>query len=166
MITSRLPILLCSLVFLVSTAASETVSDKVIKLAASTSVENSGLLKYLLPKFKEKHHYKIELHIVGSGKALRMARTGDVDMVWVHSPTSEKKFVSETYGIKRHTVMRNNFILAGPISDPGKIESAENIYDALKNIAAQQHSFVSRADDSGTKRISPVEKIRHRSLWY
>ena len=84
MVINKTVVLFILLVILTSVSATQSTPNNIIRLAASTSVENSGLLKYLLPKFKDKHRYKIKLLIVGSGKALRLGRTGDVDMVWVH----------------------------------------------------------------------------------
>ena len=123
-----------------------------LRLATTTSVDNSGLLKHLLPRFAENNPYQIQLTVVGSGKALRMGRSGEVDVVWVHSPRSEKKFVDEGYGINHHQVMRNDFVLVGPESDPAGISSASDVADALKKIANSQLVFVSRADDSGTNK--------------
>lgn len=142
----------CLLGLVTSVTASEPASNNIIRLAATTSIDNSGLLPYLLPKFTDKYPYRIELKIVGSGKALRLGRTGAVDMVWVHSPPAEKKFVDEEYGIHRHTVMRNDFVIAGPVADPGKIAATAHAYQALQHIAQQGLTFVSRADDSGTNK--------------
>lgn len=129
-----------------------------IKLAATTSIDNSGLIHYLLPKFTKEHPYKFDIKFVGSGKALRLGRTGMVDLVWVHSPVPEQRFISEGYGIKRHSVMRNDFILAGPAGDPGKIGDSTSITDAFMKIASQKLPFVSRADDSGTHK-------KEKSIW-
>jgi tungstate transport system substrate-binding protein len=130
--------------------AGQANSGKVIRLAATTSIDNSGLLTYLLPQFTSVHGYTFDLKIVGSGKALRLGRTGDVDMVWVHSPAAEKKFIEEGLGINHQTIMRNDFVIAGPVDDPGKIVFAADVFETLRIINRQQLMFVSRADDSGT----------------
>lgn len=143
---------------LVSFAADGASNKSLIRLAATTSIENSGLLEYLLPFFLKRHPYKVDLTVVGSGKALRLGRTGDVDLVWVHSPPAEKKFVEQGYGINHRTVMLNDFVLVGPISDPGKVSSASDVIEAFKLIASKELIFVSRADDSGTNK-------KELSLW-
>lgn len=132
--------------------AQESGSKSLIRLAGTTTIESSGLLDYLLPFFLKRHPYKVDLVIVGSGKALRLGRTGGVDIVWVHSPPAEKKFMDQGYGVHRKTVMRNDFILVGPADDPGKIASADDILQAFQMIAAKGLPFVSRADDSGTNK--------------
>lgn len=144
--------LLFSLLISAHSHATEPASTKLIRLAATTSIENSGLLKFLLPKFSARHPYEFDLRIVGSGNALRLGRTGKVDMVWVHSPAAEEQFVEEGYGKNRQTVMRNDFVIAGPTTDPGKIASAANALDALARISSLKLPFVSRADDSGTNK--------------
>jgi tungstate transport system substrate-binding protein len=126
--------------------------NSIIRLAATTSAENSGLLAHLLPRFTEQFPYEIELTSVASGKALRLARTGKVDVVMVQSPAAEKKFVDEGYGINRQAVMRNDFILAGPDNDPARLSSATNTIEAFQMIAANEASFISRGDDSGTNK--------------
>lgn len=145
--------------------------NNTLRLATTTSVENSGLLDHILPEFKKQHPYNIETTIVGSGKALRLGRTGDVDMVWVHSPASEKKFVDDGFGTEHHTVMRNDFIIAGPVNDPAGIKDSTDVFTALKKIKDKQARFISRADDSGTnkKEIALWEKINFDPVgedWY
>jgi tungstate transport system substrate-binding protein len=129
-----------------------------LRLATTTSVENTGLLSHLLKKFTTSHPYEIKLTVVGSGKALRMARAGEVDLIWVHSPAAEKKFLDQGFGVQRHTVMYNHFILAGPADDPAKIVGQKDVLHALHNIARKQHTFLSRGDDSGTHK-------KERQLW-
>ncbi len=148
----RLLFILLVLLPLASFAADDVNDKSLIRLAATTSIENSGLLEYLLPFFLKRHPYKIDLSIAGSGKALRLGRTGAVDIVWVHSPPAEKQFIEQGYGINRQTVMRNDFVLVGPGSDPGIIGSSRNIIEAFQLIASKGLLFVSRADDSGTNK--------------
>jgi tungstate transport system substrate-binding protein len=135
-----------------SYAAGGPSNDRVIRLAVPTSVENSGLLYHLLPRFIDQHPYELEPTVVGSGTALRMGRFGAVDVLWVHSPEAEKKFVDEGYALNRQTFMRSDFILAGPEADPGHIAAADNIIDAFQAIFHAGQPFVSRGDDSGTNK--------------
>jgi len=129
-----------------------------IRLATTTSTENSGLLNDLLPRFKEATGYEVHVIAVGTGKALRMGRDGDVDVVLVHAPAAERKFVDEGFGEQRLPVMFNDFVLVGPASDPAGLASASNLGNALRRIAETQSVFVSRGDDSGTHK-------KERSLW-
>lgn len=154
----RILLILCLLTPLISIAEEISTPNKLIRMAATTSIENSGLLKYLLPKFMRQHDCEVDLTVVGSGKALRLARTGKVDVVWVHSPPAEMNFVAQGYGINRQTVMRNDFVLVGPTDGPGNIAAADNILQALQMIAKQGLRFVSRGDDSGTNK-------KELSLW-
>ncbi len=126
--------------------------NSIIRLAATTSAENSGLLAHLMPRFTEQYPYEIELTSVASGKALRLARTGKADVVMVHSPAAEQKFVQDGYGIHRQPVMHNNFILAGPDADAVKLSTAANVVEAIRMIADAQVNFISRGDDSGTNK--------------
>ncbi|MDJ0805611.1 MAG: substrate-binding domain-containing protein [Gammaproteobacteria bacterium] len=168
----RTSLILCILLIIPTCVlAHEQTEEQLIRLATTTSVENSGLLEHLLPKFIEAYPYKIKLVVVGSGKALRLGRTGDVDVVWVHSPASEKSFVEEGYGVNHQSVMRNDFVLVGPEHDPGNIASFTNILDAMKSIASKKIRFISRADDSGTnkKELSLWKHIRidpYATDWY
>jgi tungstate transport system substrate-binding protein len=151
-------LLACCLVGFTAVAAATDDSSKIIRLATTTSTENSGLLNYLLPRFTETTGYKVHVIAVGTGKALRMGRDGDVDVVLVHAPPAEKKFVTEGYGEKRYPVMYNDFVILGPANDPASISKASNAADALQRIAKQQAVFVSRGDDSGTHK-------KEKSLW-
>jgi len=139
-----------------SQAADET--NKIIRLATTTSTDNSGLLKELLPKFTEETGYQVHVIAVGTGKALRMGQDGDVDVVLVHARAAEARFVAEGYGEQRYGVMYNDFVLVGPADDPAGIHGAKNAAEALSKIAASQSPFVSRGDDSGTHK-------KERALW-
>lgn len=140
------------LIFILFAGSVNAEPSKSLRLATTTSVDNSGLLDFLLAEFKKDYPYDVDVTVVGSGKALRLGRTGAVDVVWVHSPAAEKKFVDEGFGVSHKTLMRNDFILAGPVEDPVRISSEKNIHDALKKIAASKTLFVSRGDDSGTNK--------------
>jgi tungstate transport system substrate-binding protein len=128
----------------------QSAQHQTIRLATTTSTDNSGLLADILPAFTEATGYTVHVIAVGTGKALRMGRDGDVDIVLVHARALEDKFVTEGHGIKRYGVMYNDFVLVGPASDPAGIGKATSANTALKHIAEQQASFISRGDDSGT----------------
>ena len=133
-----------------------------IVLATTTSVENSGLLEYLLQRFGEEDSVEVKVVARGTGQAFRIARNGDADLVLAHHPASEEAFVAEGYGIARVPVMYNYFTLVGPRSDPAKIAGASNALEALARIARAgergKARFLSRGDESGTHR-------RERELW-
>ncbi len=164
-----LSLLACLLIFSGITQAGEN-PEKIVRLATTTSTDNSGLLNALLPKFTEDTGYQVHVIAVGTGKALRMGRDGDVDLVLVHARPAEDKFVTEGFGEKRYGVMYNDFVIVGPKSDPAQIGSAKTAVEALKKIADSQSTFVSRGDDSGThkKERSLWSKagITHDSSWY
>lgn len=150
--------IICLMIPLIYTPIICASPNNVLRIATTTSVESSGLLKYLLPHFIKQHPYEIKIIAVGSGKALRMARTGDADVVLVHSPEAETRFVDEGYGINRQDIMKNDYVLAGPGEDKARIASAINIDDALARIVRSGNAFISRGDDSGTHR-------KELSLW-
>ncbi|MEF9934082.1 MAG: substrate-binding domain-containing protein [Clostridium sp.] len=124
-----------------------------IRLATTTSTQDSGLLDYLLPRFEEKTGYKVEVISKGTGQALKLGENGDVDVVLVHAKDSEEKFVKEGHGAERIEVMYNDFIVVGPKNDPAKIKDAKDAKDALKAIYDSKNTFVSRGDDSGTDKF-------------
>lgn len=132
------------------TGDENSVDNKTIKLATTTSTENSGLLKYLLPEFEKDSGYKVHTIAVGTGKALRMGRDGDVDILLVHAKKAEEKFISEGYGEARFGVMYNDFVIVGSKSDPAKLSDTKTANEALSKIASSKNIFVSRGDDSGT----------------
>jgi tungstate transport system substrate-binding protein len=149
--------LTCCLLFTGASDAKDNPS-RAIRLATTTSTENSGLLTDLLPKFSQETGYEVHVIAVGTGKALRMGMDGDVDVVLVHARPAEDKFVAEGYGEKRYGVMYNDFVIVGPAADPAGIAKAENASDALKRIADSKAIFISRGDDSGTHK-------KERALW-
>lgn len=124
-----------------------------LRLATTTSTENSGLLAVLLPPFEAANDCKVDVIAVGTGKALKLGETGDVDVVLVHARQAEEKFVVAGFGIDRRDVMYNDFILLGPTADPAGIAGSRNAAAALATIAAKGATFVSRGDDSGTHQM-------------
>jgi tungstate transport system substrate-binding protein len=119
-------------------------------LATTTSTYNSGLLEVLNTEFQKKYGVLVEVHAVGTGAALRMARDGEVDVVLVHARGKEDKFLEDGYGINRRNVMYNDFVIVGPKSDPAGIHGMKSAAEAFKKIAEAQAKFVSRGDNSGT----------------
>jgi tungstate transport system substrate-binding protein len=144
--------LLTGLVSLIVAGAVMASPDRAdtVRLATTTSTENSGLLNDLLPRFKAATGYDVHVIAVGTGKALRMGRDGDVDVVLVHAPAAEQKFVDEGYGEHRLPVMFNDFVIVGPADDVAMIATADSAAQAFARIAGSQGLFVSRGDDSGT----------------
>ena len=123
--------------------------QKFITVASTTSTEQSGLFKHLLPVYTQKTGVEVRVVAVGTGQALDMGRRGDADVVFVHDPVTEKKFMDEGWGVNYHQVMHNDFIMVGPKSDPAKTMS-KDVLGALRKVKAAQAPCVSRADKSGT----------------
>jgi tungstate transport system substrate-binding protein len=121
-----------------------------LKLATTTSTDNTGLLKALLPPFEEKNHCKVDVIAVGSGQSIKLGEQGDVDVVLAHAPELEEKFVKDGYGIDRRYVMYNDFIVVGPTEDPARIKGLKDAKAAFRKIAETKSPFVSRGDKSGT----------------
>ena len=129
-----------------------------LRLATTTSTENSGLLKVLLPPFEKMQGVKVDVISVGTGKALKLGQRCDVDVVMVHAPALEKKFVAQGYGVKRHRLMHNFFVIVGPAQDPAGVKKAPDAAEAFRRIPHSGATFVSRGDNSGTH-------VKERSLW-
>lgn len=129
-----------------------------LRLATTTSTQNSGLLDELLPVFENESGIRVHVIAVGTGKALRMGASGDVDGVMVHAPGAEMKYVRDGAFVMRRPLMHNYFVLLGPPEDPARASDAANIAEALRRIAGGQLPFVSRGDGSGTH-------IKETALW-
>jgi tungstate transport system substrate-binding protein len=123
--------------------------ERSIVMASTTSTEQSGLFKELLPAFKQATGIEVRVVAVGTGQALDMGRRGDADVVFVHDTAAEEKFVAEGFGLRRQPVMYNDFVLVGPASDPAKVKGNDTVA-ALGKLAASGAAFVSRGDKSGT----------------
>lgn len=144
-------LLLCAMAATILLCASlAQAQEKTIILATTTSTQDSGLLDVLIPVFEKKTGYFVKTIAVGSGQAMTMGQKGEADVLLVHSPAAEKKFVEEGYGINRRLVMHNDFIIVGPAEDPAKIKGMKSTLEAMKKIAASKSLFVSRGDNSGT----------------
>ena len=118
-------------------------------LGTTTSTQDSGLLDVLVPRFEKERRIEVKVIAVGSGAALRMAERGDVDVVLVHSPTSEQRYVDAGDLVDGRLVMHNDFLIVGPADDPAGIQKRTSITDVMRAIAASS-VFISRGDDSGT----------------
>lgn len=129
-------------------------------IASTTSTQNSGLFDILIPAYEKssKYNTKVEIVAVGTGKAIRIAKKGDADMLIVHDPFREEKFVAEGYGVNRRTVMHNDFVIVGPAKDPARIGKSKTAVEVFEEIAEKGAPFVSRGDDSGTN-------IRELDIW-
>ena len=130
----------------------------ILKLSTTTSTENSGLLAVLHPTFEKQNNIRVDVIAVGTGKALKIGGNGDVDVVFVHAPAAELKYVEKGDFIDRVAVMHNDFVIVGPENDPADIASAKTVVEALIKIAHSQAPFISRGDDSGTHK-------KERQLW-
>jgi tungstate transport system substrate-binding protein len=148
-------------------------AQKFITVASTTSTEQSGLFKHLLPVFEKKTGIQVRVVALGTGQALDLARRGDADVVFVHARSAEEKFLSEGHGVKRLPVMYNDFVLIGPKSDPAKIGGSKDILEALKKIRAAGAPFVSRGDRSGTHiaeldlwKAAGIDIAKDKGPWY
>jgi len=130
--------------------APHAAAGQVIRLSTTTSTENSGLLAWLLPPFEAKYGARVKVIAVGTGKALELAKNGDVDVTLVHARASEDKFVREGHGVARRDVMYNDFIIVGPAADPAGIRGSRDVLAALRRLHEARAKFISRGDNSGT----------------
>jgi tungstate transport system substrate-binding protein len=143
---------------------------KELKLATTTSTQDSGLLDVILPELEKDINYTVKVIAVGTGQAIEMGEAGDVDVILVHSRAAEDKFVADGFGVDRRDVMYNDFLIIGPADDPAGIKDSTDTIAAFKTIAAKQAAFVSRGDDSGTdkkeKGIWTKAEITPAGTWY
>jgi len=147
--------------------------QRYITVASTTSTEQSGLFKHLLPIFEKKTGIQVRVVALGTGQALDMGRRGDADVVFVHARPLEEKFISEGYGVRRHEVMYNDFVLIGPKSDPARIAGGKDAVFAFKQIFERKAAFVSRGDRSGTHfaelelwKSAGIDIARDKGSWY
>jgi tungstate transport system substrate-binding protein len=124
-----------------------------ITLASTTSVDNSGLLAAILPKFTAESGIEVKVLAQGTGQALDTARRGDADLVLVHDPEAEGAFMTEGHGLTRKQIAWNDFILVGPEADPAHIKGGHDVLTAFKAIDAAKAPFISRGDRSGTNAL-------------
>jgi len=140
---------LCLAAFLASSPVSAA-GQKNLILATTTSTQDTGLLDVLNPLFEKKTGMFVKTIAVGSGQAMAMGAKGEADVLLVHSPAAEKKFMAEGNGLSRKLVMHNDFVIVGPPSDPAGIKGMKSAAEAFKQIAAKDAVFMSRGDNSGT----------------
>ncbi len=144
-----------------------------ITLASTTSTENSGLFRHILPAFTAASGVDVRVVAVGTGAALRLGQAGDADVLLVHARDAEEDFVARGYAPFRRNVMFNDFVIVGPREDPARVRGTDDAPAALRQIAAGGHSFISRGDDSGTHRAEmrlwqalPLDPRGASGTWY
>jgi tungstate transport system substrate-binding protein len=144
-----------------------------ITVASTTSTEQSGLFRHLLPLFEANSGIQVRVVALGTGQALEMGRRGDADVVFVHARPLEEKFVAEGFGVQRQGVMYNDFILVGPRADPAKVGGGKDIVAALQRIRTSAAPFASRGDKSGTHfaevelwKAAGIDIGREKGPWY
>lgn len=143
---------------LIAFVASTFVHAAELRLAVTTSFNNSGLSDVLLPQIKNDLEIEVQLLVVGTGQALKLGRSGDVDAILVHAKNAEEEFINGGYATHRREIMYNDFAIVGPTEDPAKISKANSATESLLRIRKTESPFVSRGDDSGTHK-------KELSLW-
>ncbi|HEV2548893.1 MAG TPA: substrate-binding domain-containing protein [Stellaceae bacterium] len=159
MTTRRLCLALIALLAALASRPSAGAEQPFITLASTTSTEQSGLFAHLLPAFTAKTGIAVHVVAVGTGQALKIGERGDADVLLVHDKPSELKLVAAGWGVDRHDVMYNDFVIIGPERDPAKIAGSKDAVAAFQKIAAAHAPFVSRGDDSGTEK-------EEKRLWH
>jgi tungstate transport system substrate-binding protein len=166
-------VLFAVLPFAAAAAVAQQPEQRSITLASTTSTEQSGLFNHLLPAFTRDTGIAVRVVAVGTGQALDIARRGDADAVLVHDRAAEERFVAEGFGGPRRPVMYNDFVIAGPASDPARIGGLKDAAEALRRIAAAGVAFVSRGDRSGTHaaelrlwEAAGLDPTTGRGRWY
>src|SRR6059058_6228150 len=127
-------------------AGAADAQDKSIIVASTTSTEDSGLFRHILPLFKAKTGIAVKVVAQGTGQALDTGRRGDADVVFVHAKSAEEKFLADGFGVKRYPVMYNDFVLIGPKSDAAGIAGSKDILAALRTLKSKGAAFISRGD--------------------
>jgi len=157
----------------VAFAAPAWAQDKFITVASTTSTEQSGLFKHMLPIFEKKAGVQVRVVALGTGQSLDMGKRGDADVVFVHAKELEEKFVAEGFGVRRFEVMYNDFVLVGPKADPAKVGGTKDIVAALQKIKAASAPFASRGDKSGTHfaevslwKVAGIDIAKDKGPWY
>jgi tungstate transport system substrate-binding protein len=153
--------------------APSALAQRFITVASTTSTEQSGLFKHLLPIFAQQSGIEVRVVALGTGQALDLARRGDADVVFVHAKAAEEEFVREGHGVRRFPVMYNDFVIIGPRSDPAGIEGGADAPAALQKIKNASAPFVSRGDRSGTHiaevnlwTIAGIDIAKEKGPWY
>ena len=161
------------IVLILLLAVPASAAEKYITVASTTSTEQSGLFKHLLPIFEKRTGIQVRVVALGTGQALDLGRRGDADVVFAHATPLEEKFVAEGYGVKRYEVMYNDFVLIGPKSDPAAVAGSKDVVRAFQRIHRAKAPFVSRADNSGTHfaelgiwKVAGVDIASEKGPWY
>ncbi len=154
-------------------AAPAFAQERSIFVASTTSTDNSGLFRHILPLFKQKTGIDVRVVALGTGQAIDVGRRGDADVVFVHAKPLEEKFVANGDGVRRYAVMYNDFILVGPKSDPARIAGTRDVLAAFRKIRAAEALFISRADQSGTHfaelklwKAAGIDIAKAKGPWY
>src|SRR5512139_1214067 len=159
-----------AILFALCLVTAPALAQEHLRLSTTTSTENSGLLAVVLPPFEQRYHVKVDVIPVGSGKALKLAENGDVDVVLSHAPALEDAFMRAGFGVNRRDLMYNDFILVGPPADPAHVGGSSGAVDAFKKLAGTQSMFISRGDESGThekeKELWRAAGISPAGSWY
>jgi tungstate transport system substrate-binding protein len=157
-VSKRFLFAVIALIFICALPVAAQPKNKKLRLATTTSTEQSGLLSVLLPAFEKKTGYSVDVVAVGTGASLKLGEKGDADVVLVHARAQEDAFMAAGFGDERKDVFYNDFIVLGPKSDPANIAAAVNGPDSFARIAAARQTFVSRGDNSGTQ-------IKELDIW-
>jgi tungstate transport system substrate-binding protein len=157
-------------VFIVAVLLTPALAAEDIRLATTTSTENSGLLKVILPLFEARYGGKVRVVSVGTGAALKLGENGDADVVLVHARPLEDKFMSAGFGSVRRDVMYNDFIIVGPKNDPAGVRGGKDVVAAMKRIGTSGARFISRGDESGTHQMEKSywksAAVDPKGAWY
>lgn len=141
-----------------------------LRLATTTSTENSGLLGAILPPFQKRFGITVDVIAVGSGKAMKLGENGDVDVVLSHAPALEDAFMASGFGVNRRDVMYNDFVIVAPAADPAGLRQSKSAAEAFQRIASAESPFISRGDESGThekeKELWKAAAITPSGAWY
>ena len=147
--------------------------ERFITVASTTSTEQSGLFRHLLPIFTAETGITVRVVALGTGQALDVGRRGDADVVFVHDRAAEERFVAEGFGVERRHVMFNDFVIVGPAADPARVSGLRDTNEALRRIANARAPFISRGDRSGTHaaelrlwQMAGVDPVAGRGQWY
>ena len=159
--------------FALALCTSVHAQERFITVASTTSTEQSGLFKHLLPIFERKTGIQVHVVAVGTGQALDIGRRGDADVVLVHAKPLEERFMAEGQGVKRYDVMYNDFVLLGPKADPARVAGTKDVATAFRKIKEASAPFVSRGDRSGTHfaeleiwKLAGIDIAREKGPWY
>jgi tungstate transport system substrate-binding protein len=164
-------VLFCILALNVILAGAAPAQDRLrLRMGATTSAEQSGLLTALAPPFEKANNVKIDVIAVGTGKSLKLGENGDVDVVFVHARAAEDKFVADGFGVDRRDVMYNDYIIVGPKDDPAGVKGTKSAVEAFMKLAEGKTDFISRGDDSGAhqkeKEIWKAAGVTPQGKWY